>query len=243
MTEPTRVPAAFHVSLHPPPASGGAVTIADSLRAALAGGQAAKLLASGAALFEAGGKHVLSASAQKAVREAAERGASRAIAMATSPVLQGAADLAGKPLAALGTKAGAAMGWKSSVAATATKELAKGAGRQALRMAGKEVLKGAGKAAGIGFVLDGAVAGFEAVVAVRNGSTDKATAVKHVAKEATTGALATGAGVLLGAGLVALTGGAAAPVVFAVGAVGSIGTKRLLRRLVNREVTLTPLAT
>ena len=84
-------------------------------------------------------------------------------------------------------------------------------------------------------MIDGAVASFEAIVAVRNGSSDKKTAVKHVAKEATTGAIARGAGVLLGAGLVALTGGIAAPVVFAVGALGSIGTKRLLRRLVRTE--------
>jgi hypothetical protein len=238
LTEPTAVPpvqVSFSASdaAAPGAAAAGAVTIADSLRAALAGGEAAKLVASSAALFEAGGKHVLSASTQKAVREVAQRGASRAIAMATGPVLEGAAELAGKPLAALGTKAGAAMGLKSSVAATATKELAKGAGKEAIRAAGREVLKGAGKAAGIGFVLDGAVAGFEAVVAVRNGSSDKKTAAKYVAKEATTGAIATGAGVLLGAGLVALTGGIAAPVVFAVGAVGSIGTKRLLRRLVK----------
>ena len=82
-------------------------------------------------------------------------------------------------------------------------------------------------------MLDGAVAGVEAIIAVRNGSTDKKSAVIHVAKEATTGAIATGAGVLLGAGLVALTGGIAAPVVFAVGALGSIGTKRLLRRVVR----------
>lgn len=233
LSEPTAVPGAVHVTMPPTTAVAGPVGIADSLRAALAGGEAAKLLASSTALFEAGGKHVLSASAQKAVRQVAERGASRAIAIATGPVLEGAASLAGKPLATLGTKAGAALSLKSTVAASATKELAKGAGKHAMRMAGKEVLKGAGKAAGIGFVLDGAIAGFEAVVAVRNGSSDKKTAAKYVAKEATTGALATGAGVLLGAGLVALTGGIAAPVVFAVGAIGSIGTKQLLRRIVK----------
>lgn len=233
MTQPTAVPSAVHVSLHPAPASGGAVEMADSLRAALAGGEAAKLLTSSTALFEAGGKHVLSAATQKAVREVAERGASGAIAIAAGPVLQSAADLASRPLTALGTRAGAAMSLRSSVAAGAGKQLAKGAGKEAIRIAGKQVLKGAGRAAAIGFVLDGAVAGFEAVVAVRNGSSDTKTAIKHVAKEATTGALATGAGVLLGAGLVALTGGMAAPVVFAVGAIGSIGTKRLLRRIVK----------
>jgi hypothetical protein len=206
----------------------GAVSLADSLRAALAGGHAAKLIASSTAFFEAGGKLVLSAGTQRAVREIAERGATRAIALATGPVLESAAHLTSKPLAAVGARAGAA-----TVVATATNEMAKGIGKQALRMAGKQVLKGAGKAAGIGFVLDGAVAGFESVIAVRNGSSDTKAAMKHVAKEATTGAIATGAGVLMGAGLVALTGGMAAPVVFAVGALGSIGTKRLLRRIVK----------
>lgn len=56
-------------------------------------------------------------------------------------------------------------------------------------------------------------------------------AATYVAKEAATGAIATGAGVLLGAGFVALTGAMAAPVVFAVGALGSIGMKKLLRRV------------
>jgi hypothetical protein len=211
------------------------VNIADSLRAALAGGEAAKLLASSAALFEAGGKHVLSAGAQRAVREVAERGAARAIVMSTGPILESAGALAAKPLIAMTAKAGAALGVKSgaSAGAVAGNAVAKGIGKQAMAMAGKQVLKGAGKAAGIGFVLDGAVAGVEAIIAVRNGSTDKKSAAIHVAKEATTGAIATGAGVLLGAGLVALTGGIAAPVVFAVGALGSIGTKRLLRRVVR----------
>jgi hypothetical protein len=204
------------------------IDIADSLRAALAGGEAAKLLASSAALFEAGGKHVLSEGTRRAVREVAQRGAHRAIAIATSPVLESAGELAAKPIAALASKAGLG----PTAAVTNTQTLARRAGTQAMTMASKEILKGAGKAAGIGFVIDGAVAGYEAIIAVRNGSTDKKTAMKHVAKEATTGAIATGAGVLMGASLVALTGGIAAPVVFAVGALGAIGTKRLLRRVI-----------
>ena len=212
-----------------------ATTLADyahSLRAAIAGGEAAKLILSSATLFEGGGKLVLSEGARHAVREVAERGASRAIAMSTSPILASAGSLAAKPILALTTKAGAALGLKSSIAGAAG-AMAKGVGKQAMRAAGKQVLKGAGKAAGIGFVLDGAVAGIEAIVAVRNGSTDRRSAAIHVAKEATTGAIATGAGVLLGAGIVALTGGLATPVVFAVGALGSIGTKRLLRHYIR----------
>jgi hypothetical protein len=213
-----------------------ATTLSDyahSLRAAIAGGEAAKLILSSAVLFEAGGKLFLSEGAKRAVREVAERGASRAIAMTTSPILASAGSLAAKPVIALSRQAGAALGLKSSAGGSAAGAMVKGASKQAMRLAGKQVLKGAGKAAGIGFVLDGAVAGVEAIVAVRNGSTDRRSAAIHVAKEATTGAIATGAGVLLGAGIVALTGGLATPVVFAVGALGSIGTKRLLRHYVR----------
>jgi hypothetical protein len=208
------------------------VNITDSLRAALAGGEAARLIASSAALFEAGGKHVLSEGAKHAVREVAERGAARAIAMTTGPILESAGSLAAKPLLKMTSKAGAALGLEQTAGA-AGGVVARGFGKQAMRMAGKQVLKGASKAAALGFVIDGAVAGVEAVIAVRNGSTDKKTAAIHVAQEATTGALATGAGVLLGASLVALTGGIGAPVVFAVGALGSIGAKRLLNRVVK----------
>ncbi len=208
------------------PAAG--VGMADSLRAAIAGGEAAKLLALSARVFDAGGKHVLSASAQKAVRLVAEQGAARAIAIATGPVLESASGLA---MGMGGAKAVVSIGKKALGASDAVRSVAMGAGKQAMRSASKEILKGAGKAASIGFVLDGAIATFEAIVAVRNGSSDKKTAVVYVAKEATTGAVATGVGVLLGAGLVALTGGIAAPVVFAVGALGSIGMKRLLQRI------------
>jgi hypothetical protein len=217
MTDPDRP-----VDLKP-----ASVGMADSLRAAIAGGEAARLLGSSASIFEAGGKHLLSATTQRAVREVAERGAKGAILLATGPVLESASGLA-KGMG--GAKAALSLGSKAAVGA---RSIAMGTGKQAMRLASKEILKGAGKAAGIGFVLDGAVASFEAIMAVRNGSSDKKTAVKYVAKEATTGAIATGAGVLLGASLVALTGGIAAPVVFAVGALGSIGTKTLLRRIVR----------
>ena len=51
----------------------------------------------------------------------------------------------------------------------------------------------------------------------------------------TASSVATGTGVLLGAGLVALTGGVATPVVFAVGAIGALGTKRALRYVTDRR--------
>ena len=156
------------------------------------------------------------------VRSVAEKGAESALAMAAGPLLGPASMLAKKPIAMLAQSAKAAR----TVAPIAA------------RTAGRELLKGAGKAAGVGFVIDGAVAGVEAAVAVRNGSMTQGRAMRYVAKEAVTGAVATGAGVLLGASLVALTGGMAAPVVFAVGALGAIGTKRLLRRVTDRGPVL-----
>lgn len=188
--------------------------IAEALRGAIAGGHAAKLIGSATAIFRAGGNKVLSEAAQSTLRAAVEKGAEKAIASATG-ALALPAELS--PMKLIGS------------GARATTAVVKGSARMAVR----EIAKGAGKAAGIGFVVDGAVATVEGVVAVRAGTMDKNAAVKHVAKEATTGAVATGAGVLLATGLVALTGGVAAPVVFAVGALGTIGTKRVLRRWVG----------
>jgi hypothetical protein len=197
----------------------------DGLRAVIAGGGAARLIETSAALFEAGGKHVLTEGAQKIVRDVAAKGAKQVLAVATEPLVGAAAEAATKPIAALATSGVVpTLGRASRVSRFA------GLGKHAARLAGKEVLKGAGKAAGIGLVIDGAVASIEVVGSVRDGTMDKKKALTYVAKEAATGAVATGAGVLLGAGLVALTGGAAAPVVFAVGAIGSIGTKRVLSR-------------
>ncbi len=194
-------------------------TIAGALRAAIAGGGAVHVLRPAVALFEAGGKHLLDEGARGALRAAAENGAEKALAFAAGPLLGPATTLAKQPLRLLG-------------------KAARGAAPVAARVAAKEILKTAGKAAGIGLAIDGAVAGVEAVVAVRNGAMDRRSAATYVAKEAATGAVATGAGVLLGAGFVALTGGAAAPVVFAVGALGTMGTKHLLRRFTAKPVTI-----
>jgi hypothetical protein len=188
--------------------------VGEALRAAVAGGHAAKLIGSATAIFQAGGNKLLSAAAQSTLRTAVEKGAEKAIATATGAFAL-PAELSPRKLIGSGARA--------------TTAVVKGGARVAVR----EIAKGTGKAAGIGFVVDGAVATVEGVVAVRAGTMDRNEAMKHVAKEATTGAIATGAGVLLATGLVALTGGVAAPVVFAVGAVGSIGTKRVLRKWIG----------
>jgi hypothetical protein len=188
-------------------------SVADALRAMIAGGRAAHVMTSSVSLFEAGGKTLLSEGTKTLVRSAAERGAQNAFGYAAGPLL-GAAAPANAP----------------SMITTAV-EVAYATGPLAARAAAKELLKGAGRAGGLGFLIDGAIASLEAAVAVRDGVMDRRRAAFHVAKEAATGAASTGAGVLLGAGMVALTGGVAAPVVFAVGAFGALGTKRLLRRL------------
>lgn len=201
------------------PVSRPELGVFESLRATVAGNAAVKVAASALALFEAGGKRVLAPAAQVAIRKVAERGTARALAVATSPLLEAASAVPG-----LGRPAATAV--ETALAPSAARAVSV----QVARTAAKQVLRGASRAAAIGFVVDGAVAGIEAVVAVRNGSTDRETAIRHVAKEAASGAVATGAGVLAGAGLVALTGGIAAPVVFAVSAAGSIGVKRVVRR-------------
>jgi hypothetical protein len=193
-------------------------TVGDALRAVLAGGGAARVIAASAALFEAGGKNLLDEATKNALRGAAERGAQSALALAAGPLLGPASVLARRPIAML------------SNAGKAAREV----GPVAARAAGRQLFKTATKAAGVGLVIDGAVAGVEAVIAVRNGSMDRAGAARYVATEAATGAVATGAGVLVGASLVALTGGVAAPVVFAAGALGCIAAKHALRRAFDR---------
>lgn len=194
-------------------------TIGEALGAVIAGGGAARLIASSVALFEAGGKHLLDEGTKSLLRSAAERGAEGALALASGPLVGPAGLLAKTPVRMLANAGKAAR----TVAPTAA------------RVAGKELLKGAGRAAGIGLVIDGALAGVEAAIAVSHGSMDRKDALTYVAKEAATGAVAIGAGALLGASLVVLTGSAATPVVFAVGALGAIGTKRVLRRVTKKE--------
>lgn len=198
--------------------------VGDAIRSVIAGSDATKVLASSMALFEAGGKHLLDEGTKSMVKSAVSRGAESALAIAAGPLLGPVTAMANKPMGLLAST-GTTLRAVAPVAA---------------KTAGKAVLKGAGRAAGMGLVLDGAVASVEALIAVRNGAMDRKGAMSYIAKEAATGAVATGAGVLVGASLVALTGGVAAPVVFAVAALGSLGTKRALRRLIRepREVVV-----
>jgi hypothetical protein len=192
-------------------------SVGDAIGAMIAGGRAAQLMSSSAALFEAGGRVLLDEGTRLLVRNTAQRGAEHAFSYAAGPLLgpAAAARLRRLLMAAGGV-------------ASAARPLA-------VRAAATEVLKGAGRAGGLGFVIGGAIATLDAVVAVRDGAMDRRAAATHVVREAATGGASTGVGVLLGVSVVALTGGVAAPVVFAVGAFGAMGAKRMLRHMSGRR--------
>jgi hypothetical protein len=183
------------------------VTRRDALRGSVAGTQGHAARCAAHALFEAGGRAVLPAPVQSAVRVAVEREASRVLA---------------------------AVGVLESGATSTARMLEGGAARavaaQTVRTAGRQILRSVGAAAGAGAVIDGGWALVQAVRGVRRGSMTQREAAAHVAREATTGAVATAAGATAAVLLVALTGGVAAPAVFLVGAAASIGAKAGLDR-------------
>lgn len=193
-------------------------SVGDAIAAMIAGGAAARIMSSSAALFDAGGRLLLDERTRQLVRTTAQRGAEHAFGYAAGPLL-GPATTARLP-----------------DMVTESVDVASAAGPFAVRAAAKEVLKGAGRAGGFGFVIDGAIATLEAVSAVRDGSMDRRGAAMHIAGKGVAGGASTGAGVLLGASVVALTGRVAAPVVFAIAAFGAMSAKRLLRRLMNANV-------
>lgn len=212
----------------------------NSLLGAVAGHGAVAVRGAAEVLFATAGKDLLDEGARQGVRHVLVDHTT-AVMDAFAPGLSLGTREAAKRLADHGAKQAAALAGQEAARQAGQAALVHGAPavaraltREVVKAAGKEVLKGAGRAAGIGFVIEGAFGAFEGVMAYRRGAMTRKDALVHAAKEASTGAVASGAGVLLAAGLVAVTGGAAAPVVFAVGAGGAIGTKRLLRRLIDR---------
>jgi hypothetical protein len=182
------------------------ITRRDAVRGGVAGAQGVAARAAAHALFEAGGRALLPAPVQSAVRVAVEREASR--------VLAGVAVL-------------------ESGATTSARLLEGGVARataQTVRVASRQVLRSVGAAAGAGAVVDGGWALLKAIRNMRRGSMTQRQAVAYVAREASTGAVATAAGATAAVLLVALTGGVAAPAVLLVGAVASVGAKAGLDR-------------
>ncbi|XYH98236.1 hypothetical protein ACMHYB_00230 [Sorangium sp. So ce1128] len=213
----------------------------NKILGSIAGSSAVAVRGAAEALFSTAGKGLLDEGAREGLRRAMVENTTAVVdalapglsmgAQATAKVI---VDQGGKQAGALVLHEAARQAGQAALTDGASAVAAKALAREAMKTAGREVLKGAGKAAGIGFVVDGAFGAYEGVTAYQRGQMTKKEALAHVAQEASTGAVATGAGVLLAAGLVAVTGGAAAPLVFAVGAGGAIGAKQVLRRLIGR---------
>lgn len=173
----------------------------DAVRGAVAGSGGASLRLAAQALFDAGGNRVLPLVVQRAVRSAVEREASRLLT--GTGLLQGAS-AAGRLL---------------------DRNAARTVMIHGARAAGRQIARSIGAAAAVGALVDGGWATVQAMRSVRAGSMTQREAVVHVAQEAGTGALATAAGTATAALLVAVTGGIAAPAVFAVAAAASLGAK------------------
>ena len=176
----------------------------EALRGAVAGAQGVAVSGAAQTLFDAGGRRVLPAALQHALRATVENEATRVIAGHVGRRLFQTASIAG----------GAA---ESSIVRTAAVQTARAAGRQ--------VLRGVGAAAGAGALIDGGWALVHVTRRRRAGEMTGRDAAVHVASEVLTGAVATAAGAAAAAALVALTGGVAAPALFAVGAAASLGAK------------------
>jgi hypothetical protein len=174
----------------------------DAVRSALAGAQGMSTKAAAQAIFEAGGNAVLPATVQGAVRGAVEREASRWLL---------ASGLAG-------ARAGGAPAVLESAAARAAAVTSVG-------VAGRQIARALGVSAAAGAVIDGGWAIAVASRRVREGSMTHRQAAFHVAREAGTGAAAVALGAAASTTLVALTGGVAAPALFAVGAAAAFGAK------------------
>lgn len=211
----------------------------DTILGSVAGSGAVAVREAAEMLFAMGGRKLLSEGTRAGLRSAVVKN-STLIVDALAPGLSHGAREASKLVAEQGVQQTGALVVEASAKRAGRAALTRGVpaaatalAEETAKAAGREVLKGAGKAAGIGFVIDGAIGAYEGISAVRRGEMTRNDAIAHTAKEASTGAVATGVGVLLAAGLVAVTGGVAAPVAFAVGAGGAIGAKHLLCRLVD----------
>lgn len=171
-------------------------------------------------LYEAGGKRLLHEGLQAGVQRLCTRGALDAVTLlAPTLLVEGAAEAAvtavPSRLRALTAAAGVATG-------------------QTARAAGRQVLRGALRSGAVGLVIDGALGAATGLLAYRRGTMTGKQACVHTATEAGTGAVSTATGVALAAGVIALTGGLAAPTVLAIGAGGALATKLGLTRLLQR---------
>ncbi len=190
----------------------------DLARSAIAGTGAVAVQTAAEALFHRGGERLLSHAAKRALRGVVIESSAGALELATPTLLGRIARVVGDE---------------------AARELTRRGGRllagRAARSAAHEVLHVAVRAGGLALAFDAAFGINEGISRYRKGEATAREACVHAAKEAATGAFATAAGVALGAGLVAVTGPVSVPVMFAVGAGGSILAKVGIDRVVARR--------
>lgn len=188
---------------------------------AIAGQGALGVQPAAQALYEAGGKRLLHEGLQAGVQRLCTRGALDTITvLAPTLLVEGAAEAAA---------AAVPPGLRALTVATGT------AVAQTARAAGTQVLRGALRSGAVGLVIDGAVGAVSGLWAYRRGTMTGKQACMHTVTEAGTGAVSTATGVALAAGVIALTGGLAAPTVLALGAGGALATKVGLTRLLRRR--------
>jgi hypothetical protein len=192
--------------------------VVNGLRGQIAFAEAVALQLAAQTLFQEVGQHVLSEGARETIHAAVMEAAGKKLTHAAPELVK------------LTTRRATAEVLPAAVS-SAGKELAQTASREVIKTAATQVLKGAGRAAGLGLLLDGGLATVEAIYGYSTGRLDGGAACVHVLREAGTGAAASAGGVLLGVGLVALTGGVALPVLATVTVTGSIGLKLSLRSL------------
>lgn len=191
-------------------------TRAGEMAAFMAGAEAVARQDAALALYEAGGRHLLSDAARSTLRDGIDRGVRSllglpAVDLALEAGVRGARRIAGSAGTDLVQVGGA--------------RLAKAVTKDSALAATRSVGAGMGRAAGAALVIDGAIGAFEAVRRYRRGELGAVRAIGHVCRCAAKGAVASAAGVGLGAAAVALTGGLAAPVVFGVGFLGTLGVR------------------
>jgi hypothetical protein len=174
----------------------------DAARSALAGAQGVSTRAAANVLFEAGGHTILPATVQTAVRGAVEHEATRWMLQAGIAGARGGAAPAVLENAA------------ARVVAVTTVEAA-----------GRQIVRALGVSAVVGAAIDGGWALVAATKRVREGTMSRRQAALHVVREAGTGAAAVALGAAASTTLVALTGGVAAPALFAFGAAAAFGAK------------------
>lgn len=188
---------------------------------AIAGQAALGVQHAAQALYEAGGKRLLGQTLQAGVQRICTRGALDTITvLAPTLLVEGAAEAAASAVPPA---------LRALTVATGT------AAVQTAKAAGAQVLRGALRAGGVGLVIDGALGAVTGLWAYRRGSMTGKQVCMHTMTEAGTGAMSTATGVALAAGVIALTGGLAAPTVLAIGAGGALATKLGLTRMLRRK--------